>query len=173
MVYCAATGSQYQVYMKLCLVTGAERQAPFGFCFALIPHAPWLPLAKEPAWLRYSLSVRSSHRLRSTWTTASGAGVDEGQARTNTFAEIAPCPRCQAESDAVPLVRHCQWDGESQVVGCGRGAPCCPELRHRVDLWAVLAEGPDNRRRNPAEALDLSGDRRGPGFALGRGQHRA
>ena len=80
--------------------------------------------------------------------------LDEGQARTNTFAEIAPCPRCQAESDAVSLVRHCQWDGESQVVGCGRGAPCCPELRHRVDLWAVLAEGPDNRRRDPTEALD-------------------
>ena len=92
-----------------------------------------------------------------------GAGVDEGQARTNTFAEIAPCPRCQAESDAVSLVRHCQWYGESQVVGCGRGAPCCPELRHRVDLWAVLAEGPDNRRRDPTEALDLSGDRRGSG----------
>jgi hypothetical protein len=33
-----------------------------------------------------------------------GADVDEGQARTNTFAEIAPCPRCQAESDAVSLV---------------------------------------------------------------------
>jgi hypothetical protein len=36
-----------------------------------------------------------------------GTGVDEGQARTNTFAEIAPCPRSQAESDAVPLVRQC------------------------------------------------------------------
>jgi hypothetical protein len=32
-----------------------------------------------------------------------------------------------------------------------------------VDLWAVLAEGPDNRRRDPTEALDLSGDRRGSG----------
>jgi hypothetical protein len=94
-----------------------------------------------------------------------GAGVDEGQARTNKFAEIVPCPRCQAESDEVSLVRHCQWDGESQAVGCGRGAPCGPELRHRVDLWAVFAEGPDNRRCNPSGALAS-----GPGVVIGGGR---
>jgi hypothetical protein len=56
-------------------------------------------------------------------------------------------------------------DPRSSAAVGGRGAPCGPgELRHRVDLWAVLAEGPDNRRRNPTEALDLGGDRRGSGF---------
>jgi hypothetical protein len=72
------------------------KAAPFGFCSSILLR--WYASRDGVGVVAVFSDLNDSIH---------GAGVDEGQARTNTFAfaEIAQCPRCQAESDAVSLVQ--------------------------------------------------------------------
>jgi hypothetical protein len=47
MIYCAATGSQYQVYMKLCLLFFLSF-SPTSFCRLRLPFAGYPRLKREP-----------------------------------------------------------------------------------------------------------------------------
>jgi hypothetical protein len=69
-----------------------------------------------------------------------GAGVDEGQARVNTFVVIAPCPRRHPQPDVVLLKSHRGFVVEASL-RLGPGPRLGSEGVHRtVDLVVVLTE---------------------------------
>jgi hypothetical protein len=82
-----------------------------------------------------------------------GAGVDEGQARVNRFAVIAPCPRRHPQPAAVLLESHRGFVVQASLSVSAPGPALGlggEEVHKTADLVVVLAESTNDNRGDTA-----------------------